>query len=206
MSNHHMADVSDAQATFNAAAYRAAGHRVVALKATEGLGFEAHGYAARVLAAHRAGLHVIHYHFAHPDHHDAGGDEARELLRVAQPHWRRGDRLSLDLEVDPHRTTGALLDYVGDFLAVWQRAGHHYPWLYTFTSYLDDRLAGQTPDGWRLWLADFRKMSRLEKWRRHVWAHQFTDGLVGPEPHAMAGIGRVDVSWVSRRAYSALLK
>lgn len=206
MSRRHMADLSANNPDVDLRAYRAAGHRAVALKATEGVGFKDHRYVNRVQMAHGVGLHVVHYHFARPEHHDRGAEEANSFYSAVMTHMRPGDRLAIDLETGPGHTRSGLARYLGDYRRVLRSRGHSHLWLYTFTSYLDTHLAGVDLGDMRLWLADFRRMSTAEKLRRRVWAHQFTNGTTGPEPHRVVGVGHCDVSRLGLRAYSIWLK
>lgn len=199
----YMADLSNNNPHFDAAAYRKAGHRVIALKATEGVGGYQAIHGTRTAAAHADGVKVVHYHFAHPENHPDGRVEAREFWTHVKPHYRRGDRLCLDIEVNPGRTS--IPAYVRAFVGELARLGHQHTWVYTYTSYAREHgVLTIVPAGCRLWLADYQKLSRTPAGLPRLWAHQFTDGRSGPQPHAMAGIGQCDVSRLSARARVAL--
>lgn len=207
-----MADISNNNLGFDAHAYRAAGHGVVAIKATEGVGGLQRTHALWADAAHRAGVKVVHYHFAHPDTHRNGIGEALDFLRAVEAHWRRGDRVCVDVELQAaagvdtnayiesfvgtlrrHRTRGGLA-----------RVGVAHGWLYTGTFYAREH-GLRLPRGWRLWLADYSNPVLGARFGMRPWAHQFTDGDHGPLPHGLAGVrGPCDVSALSRRAAAGL--
>jgi GH25 family lysozyme M1 (1,4-beta-N-acetylmuramidase) len=90
-----IADISDAQASFNAAAYRAAGHTRIRIKATQGVNFTAHTYVERVEAAHAAGLAVDHYHYLDTNFGEA---QAEYFLAAVMSHVKPGDRFMADAE------------------------------------------------------------------------------------------------------------
>lgn len=197
-----IADISNNNPRFDAHAYRRAGHRAIAIKATEGVGGIQGVYANRVAAAHFEGLHVVHYHFAHPDTHGNAAAECAEFLSVVKRHWKRGDRVAIDIEVPP------VLVSPSEYVASWhhhlrENAGHvgsAHAWVYTYTGYVREH-GLRLPRGWRLWLADYSSPVLGRRTGVSVpWAHQFTDGVHGPEPHGVAGVGQCDVSALSRRA------
>lgn len=199
-----MADVSNNNPGFDARAYHAAGHRAVAIKATEGVGGHQITHGPWTDAAHHAGLRVIHYHFARPDTHATPAGEALDFLAAVEPHWRRGDRVCLDLEVAPI-VAGDADRYVRGFARAMRqrrgRVGSRHAWLYTGTFYFREH-GLRLPAGWRLWLADYAvPVLGARPGVARVWAHQFTDGRNGPLPHGVAGVaGPCDVSALSRRA------
>lgn len=213
----YMADLSnnnrlaDPLAVFRA--YYKAGHRVIALKATEGVGGRqaqdtpstdsprSSGigrqvvYPDRVHAAHQAGLTVIHYHFARPDHHRTPEAEAHDFLSYIKPHYRKGDKVALDLEVQP--IPGLDLNgYAAGFANLARRAvGAQHGWLYSYTAFIAQHHL-RTPKGWRLWLANYSAPVP----HPGAWTHQYTDGHLGPGPHKLPGVGVADVSLMTRRA------
>lgn len=198
-----MADVSNHQRNVNLAKYKKAGHRVIGLKATEGVGYVDPLYVSRVKRAHAMGLKVVHYHFARPDNHPAPWAEAEFFAKTVKPFLKRGDRVCLDLEtpsrnVNMPKYARGFADRVRKLLKV------KYPWFYSYTGFIHQYIGVQPPKT-RLWLADYSppilgKRSGLGT----IWAHQFTDGTRGPTPHILPGIGRCDVSKLSRRALLGL--
>jgi Glycosyl hydrolases family 25 len=195
-----MADVSNNNHRPDFAAYRHRGHIAIGIKATEGVGGRQANYPEWVEAAHHQRLQVIHYLFAHPDHHSTVDAEAHDFLAFIRPHVRRGDRVALDLEVQPAGGVN-LHTYTHRFAQlVREHIGHRHGWLYSYRSYFDQHggAGPLTPPGWRVWLADYELTSRP------YWAHQFTDGQQGPGPRECAGVGPCDVSVLTRRAWVGL--
>ncbi|HEY9475486.1 MAG TPA: glycoside hydrolase family 25 protein, partial [Mycobacteriales bacterium] len=92
------ADLSHHNADVDLAAYAAAGHTRVALKATEGTGWTDPEFADRWEQAGRLGLRRGAYHFARTA--TSGGAQADFLLKVvdAAGGMSAGDWLVLDLE------------------------------------------------------------------------------------------------------------
>lgn len=209
MSSRFFADLSSNNHTFDARAYRKAGHLVVAIKATEGLGFVDAPDRARVHEAHDAGVKVIHYHFGRPDLHPDGRSEARAFWAQVRPLFRRGDRLALDLEKEAPGVNMSV--YAANFMDEVRKQAkasgvklRHWLWLYTFTSFYREH-GLRLPWHSLLWLADFGApiLGRRAGLPR-IFAHQFTDGVNGPPPHALTGTGASDVNKLSMRAWLLL--
>src|ERR1700722_5693356 len=83
MSNPLFADISSNNPTFNAKEYAAAGHVIVAIKASEGTSFADPKHRGWCLAAGMHHLAVIHYHFGRPDR-SSGSEEADFFLEVTK--------------------------------------------------------------------------------------------------------------------------
>src|SRR5258708_28077374 len=101
MANRLFADISDYQERFDALAYVRGGHRLVMIKATEGVDWASINHGPRADAAHGAGLHVWHYHFAHPDSDPDAIGEAAHFWRQTRPHYHPDARPRLHSEL-PH--------------------------------------------------------------------------------------------------------
>lgn len=197
------ADVSAYQDRFEATRYRASGHVVVALKATEGTDWTDPTHAARAQAAHGAGLDVWHYHFAHPDTDPDAVGEAAHFWAVAKPHYQAGDRLVLDVELHHPGGAAGLVRYTAALDAHLHHISGVHPVLYTY-----DALLRETGPSWQVssgdwWVANYsRKPARLGSGRRMI-AWQYTDGEVGGDPKRFAGIGQCDGDrlsfWYSRQ-------
>lgn len=178
-----MADVSSNNGAINVAAYSAAGHTVLAVKATEGTGYTNPFHRRWCDEAHAHRLTVVHYHFARPHHGDVGG-ELRNFRAAWRSAWRPGDYLALDLEVNEG---GDVRAYASDFLRALDGFRHPIV-LYTYRAFADEHhLIGLAR---RLWLAEYSPPLSNE----HHWAKQYTDGANGPAPHHYAGIGDCDGS------------
>jgi hypothetical protein len=118
--------------------------------------------------------------------------------------FHHGDHLVIDLEtpgLSVEQTIGwksAAFDYLHSH-------GHPAAPLYTDLAFLQQYGAGLVPPSGNLWIADYGRPSEsLESiWRDvesslpdgHHWALQYTDGVHGPDPHTLPGIGGLcDVS------------
>lgn len=198
MSNSHLfADISDYQGTFDAHAYRSAGHLLIAIKAGEHLGNGgAFHYADRVSRAHHAGLSVCHYWFTRPESGDPVG-QARAFANRVKGMLKHDDMLVMDVETGDSSSPAW---FVHHFERELHSQIHRWPILYTYLSYLQAhsvRAAGK-----RLWIASYdgRKLpSSLPLVRgQHRWAKQFTDH------YSFAGIGFCDGSYLSTRGYRSL--
>lgn len=179
--SHHNGDVDLQQAA-------AAGILGVIQKATQGQGFVDPTFATNRQKAQDAGLLFGAYHFA------TGGDgvlQAEHFLATV------GDvsniLLVLDLEANPVGPDMSLEDaraFVTHVNAVTGR----FPGLYS-GNFIKEKLgAGSDPvlsQCW-LWLAQYGPTPVVPvNWPTWtMW--QYTDGAVGPEPHAVPGIGRCD--------------
>lgn len=178
-------DVSSNNAYFNAAQYKSAGHRVIAVKATEGTGYINPDYAGWVHTAHAHGLAVLHYHFARPENGNPVG-QAKHFWEVSQEHFvRPGDYLFWDVETDGPGNAGAWLKEADRYLNTFARV---HPWLYTPLSYYETghlTVASRhfVIAAWGVRKPTLRRGDTLAGW-------QYGDGHYGPNgyPRTFAGI------------------
>lgn len=193
------ADLSNNNPAFNAPAYRSAGHQLIVLKATEGLGYTDDRHAARADAAHHAGLLVGHYHFCRPDSHPEGTGEAAAFWAAVKPHWRPGDLLILDIETPPRggmAHAGAYLQQVDTHLS---RISGQNAVGYTYTAYMAEAGASLQVASRLWWMAAYGSRVPLLGHHRRRWAHQYTDGWTAGKRTAFAGIGICDASRLTWR-------
>lgn len=180
------ADLSSYQAGADLAAYAAAGHDRVLLKATEGTGYTNPHFAGWWAAAGRLGLARGAYHYAKPSAGRAPADEVRHFLAAVQAAGGLGPRdwLCLDVE-DPAAKASSGGRHAADLAAALADAGHPAGLIYTGTWWA--RPAGLTaatlPPGWRrLHLADYGRgaddaVPLPPGWDRgQVVARQYTSG------------------------------
>lgn len=201
---------------FNGHAYKSAGHKIIAMKATEGVGFTDPGHGPWAHAAHAAGLAVVHYHFCHPDQNPV--QQARHFWAVVEPRYIRGrDRLAADLEIGDPKTAARWLTAFERELARLTHAGPSDQLLgYTYQSYFDQAAAAGAPlelasRAW--WIAAWGALMRERAELGHgqfLWAQQYTDGRAGPDPHVFAGVigrapgGVCDGSVINKRSLSLI--
>lgn len=190
---------------YNAAAYAKAGHLLIGLKATEGVGYVNpyyHGWAA---AAHANRTAVLHYHFC-----DMGNPvaEAHHFWTIVKPNWKNGDRLAIDIET---KLSGNAAAWLAEFDGCLKAQSGIEATGYTFRSALDSYGLKVRSGKW--WVASyggpwpagpFRRLPRGET----MWAYQYTNGVDGiAGPRTLTGIaGRCDVSVLSPPIVTLLQK
>lgn len=202
--NRLYGDISSNNSQFDAAEYRAAGHVLVAIKATEGTRYVNPDHRAWSIHAAWHHIAIVHYHFARPDLNDGPEAEADHFLSVAGALTGGRDYLCLDLE----RATPAGWQHdpawSRAFDAQVQRRSRFHAVLYANRSTLEQSDEWLIGDKRRVWDADWSANPNYAPPGYGVFARQFTDGIVGPEPHALAGIGRCDVNAMSPRTFAAV--
>lgn len=202
-----MNDISDYQAGFDANKYARTGRKAIMIKAVEGTSWAAGGvnHRQRALAAHAAGLKVVHYAFIRPM---PGTSQAIMLLSTVKTCWEDGDVLCADVE-DQTLHEQAAAKIVGDWCATLKAHGHEHPIGYSGRAYLEERpklVTSGTIKGWIT--ADYgtlRGASPIDKAAcrpRPCFGRQFTDGEIGPQPHTCGGItGPVDCTMLTQEGF-----
>jgi GH25 family lysozyme M1 (1,4-beta-N-acetylmuramidase) len=215
MANRYFADESDNNSpTFNAAEYKKSGSRTYATKATQGLTGTQPPYVERVTAAHKAGLKVIHYHFAEPALGDPAG-QIKFFLETVAPHFKRGDHLVLDVEW-PAATVVETINWTKVAFAYLYLHGHKGAPLYTdLAFFLENGDKELVPPSGNVWAADYgapgdtveslwdKVKAALPK-NAFLWALQLSDGVHGPAPHRIPGIGENSDISILAPAFSRL--
>jgi hypothetical protein len=196
-------DISNFTGHFNAHQVATAGAPIVGILCTDGLNFVSPTYAEQAAEAHAAGLRVWHYHFARPEQDPHGNGEATHFWKHAKPHYRPGDRLSLDVERSHPNGTGALVSYVRHLDAMLHDVSGIHQVLY-----MPDSLFRQCGPALQVlsgdyWIASWGgKVARLGHGRRMV-AQQISNGQEGFTPFTVPGIGACDTNrlqwWYARR-------
>ena len=205
------ADLSHHNAAVDLAAYAAAGHTRVVLKATEGTGWTDPEFADRWAAAGRARLHRGAYHFGRAA--SSGAAQADYLLEVvnAAGGLSPGDWLVLDLEdsTAPNRASAFATEFCGRMVA----RGHPSGLVYTGRWYATPTgiTPGILPPGWRrLWLSDYGTVSdgamRLPAgWSRdQVAARQYTNAATVPGITGGCDYSRIITDWLTQEESVAL--
>lgn len=197
--SRRFADLSEANDVFDASAYRSAGRRLVALKASEGADRPDGRYGERLKRARTAGLRVLHYHFLRPDLHKYPHDEIMFFVSTLHGRLMDTDFVFLDLEVRGSRDWWEVAHYGRQ---AWQQLAHltgHKPGMYSYSSFFFSLGAAAHIKGCRYWVADYGPHPQTPSWLGRPWAWQYTDGRAGPMPHECQGIGRCDMSLLNRR-------
>lgn len=151
-------------------------------------------------------MSVVHYHFARPDVNPNPALEAEHFLAVAGPLAGWWDYLCVDVE----RATPSGWNHD----PAWTRAFDEYIVAHSrFRSILyASRSTLQEFEGWlasdrkRVWDADWSTGPNYAPPGYECVFRQFTDGVFGPEPHSLAGVGVGDVNSMSSDMFAQLTK
>ena len=152
-------------------------------KATEGFNFVDKKYAQNRSKAEANGILWGAYHFGLKKD---GVKQAKHFLKIAKP--KKGELLVLDYE------TNMTLKQARDFVLYIMEETGRFPGLYsghTIKSALGNKIDPILSQCW-FWLAQYGPKAKVPRnWGGYtMW--QYTDGKVGPGPHKVDGIGRVD--------------
>jgi GH25 family lysozyme M1 (1,4-beta-N-acetylmuramidase) len=174
-----MIDVSSNNDLPDLARHHAAGYRVIALKATEGVSYAWADAGPLADIWHKLGGRVVFYHFATSGH--PGREQADHFLAAVRPHLHDVDILALDIEGQPASyrqwTAGEVPIVARTFMArVEAKAPSKvHRWVYgTFYFLRDQRVLPLK--GWRLWIAGYQSTEPAipPGWKRWT-AWQYTD-------------------------------
>lgn len=187
MPNAMVVDLSHHNAHVDFVKLKAAGVVGVIHKATQGTKFADSMYTPRRAQAHAAGLLWGAYHFA------TGEDVAAQeeyFLTHAQPE--RGDLFAIDFE--PNGADTMSLAQLRDYLhRIDTDLGR--PAVVYGGSLLKQTL-GQTHDAFlgshRLWWAQYGPAASIQASWQHYYLWQHSDGVNGPTPHQVDGVGPCD--------------
>lgn len=204
--NRYFADISSNQRSFDAQAYASAGHLLIALKASEGQSFVDPNHRGWCLHAGMHHLGVVHYHFGRPDLNSDAEQEAMHFVRTVRGLLGGRDCLVLDFE--RHTPAGFRTDpaWSRTFAVTVKHLTGHGIVLYASRSWLQESDLW-LPEGARfVWDADWSEAPTFMPPGYEALFRQYTDGLLGPEPHAFAGIGRCDGNRMSQRVFDHLVR
>lgn len=182
-------DISHFQSNVDFAAVKADGLLGVIHKATQGAGYTDPEYAPNRPAALAQGLLWGAYHFGTAQDVNT---QVSHFLQVAAAN--ESTLLVLDWEENGIASQGTMsLDQAVQFVQGVKDAVGRYPVLYGGSLIKNsvgtgNSVLSQCP----LWLAQYSANPRLpEGWSSYaMW--QYTDGVHGPEPHSVNGIGNCD--------------
>lgn len=199
------ADLSSNNQEFVAHQYRAAGHIVVAIKATEGLLYVNPDHMAWSHAAIEQRIAVVHYHFARPDLGDTPEAEAARFLEVALPVCSGRDYLALDLERGTPEGWSHDPQWSQRFDKHVQDHSRFHTILYAARSTLasaDNWLVGEHR---RVWDADWSADEDYAPEGYHVFARQQSGVTAGVPPYELPGVGACDVDVARGVFWEAIL-
>jgi lysozyme len=174
-------------------AYRAGGHVIIGLKASEGTGFADPDHRRWCLMSGLHKIAVIHYHFGRPDL-STGADEADWFLHVTAGLLGPHDYVVYDGERAANGAFGLDVLHCRAFDNRIRERTRFEPLLYASASQLGgaaDALGGTNK---RDWDANYSSNADTHAPGHTCVLRQFTDGVLGPEPHTLPGVGRCDIS------------
>jgi lysozyme len=202
MRSRLFADISSSgNSHFDAKAYRKAGHVVIGNKATEGKTFTSSTWAMWTRQAHAAGISVIHYHFARPDDGNSPEQEAAHFVATIRPLLQHGDWVALDYERFTGRGSSADAEWCNAFWQYVHKAIGYRCWLYASRSVLQVLVESGKLRIKRFWDADWGDSADFKAPPFWTIARQRSNGVSGPEPHSITGVGRCDVDKLSLRVF-----
>ena len=171
----------------DAAEYAKAGHVLLAIKATDGVGYVNPDWERQARDAHEAHVGVLHYHYAEPGMLTSQVTHFLSALKGSGAYDERCDALALDVERAQGLSNPAV--FVADFDGLCRDEGHRNLIIYTELSYHEEH--GLAPRNGRMWLADYDA-----GFLNGCWADQYANAAV------VHGInGPCDVSRLSMPAY-----
>jgi len=207
MSNIYFADVSAFQPEVHMDEYAAAGHLLIAVKATEGLSYVNPFHRGQCFAAGGKHVAVVHYHFGRPDLGNSAVAEAEHFLSATSGLLGPYDYVVVDIERATPEGWSHDPAWSAEFDGTIRARSRFRTIIYASRSVL------QQSDGWlgdspvkRVWDAAYSSEPDYAPPGYTVAFRQFTDGQLGPEPHSFAGIGACDGNRMSRAIFNHLVQ
>lgn len=187
----------DGAASFDAVAYRKAGHRIVALKVSEGSTYVNEFWERWAKAAVDAGLSLVLYHFADPSDPAGQAVHFQREIKASRLYRHGKDRVFLDIEQGSNVADPVL--FRGRFEATMLASGFPDLGVYSDAGYLDEYGPGLKPSGGDMWVAAFPTLP--SGWWGTPWAHQYTE-----TGRAQGVAGLVDLSRLHRSLFNRLVR
>jgi lysozyme len=164
----------------------------VIYKATQGQSYIDPTYVDQQRAAKAAGLKWGCYHFA--DGSDVDGQVAN-FMGFASPD--PDELFALDWEDNPggtKMTVSQVKDWVNQVESALNRPGE----CVIYGGNTIKEALGNKVDPWfgsrRLWLCQYGSTPVVQASWKTYWCWQFTDGVYGPTPHSIDGVGPCDIN------------
>lgn len=163
----------------------------VIYKATEGTSYTDPTYVGQQQAAKMVGLKWGSYHFATAA---SVSGQIENYLRYASPD---PDELFC-LDWEDYGSNTMSLDDVKTWITEVEAALRRPQECVLYSGNTAKEALGEEVDDFlgarRLWLCQYGSTPKWQRsWTRY-WLWQFTDGVVGPEPHSIDGIGPCDIN------------
>ena len=200
----NFADISHHNGSVDLAAYKAAGHDRISMKATEGIGFTDPTFAARWRQAERLGLARVAYHYDRAKF--SGADQFDFCLSVVRAAGGLGERDRIMLDTEDTETPSRARASSQAFAARAVARGHLEGLVYTGRWFADPNgiTAGIFPPGWRrLILSHYdtavpdSKIPLPDGWTRdQCVARQFTDRATVAGVAGGCDYNRILIDWL----------
>uniref|UniRef100_A0A0A9XIR3 Lysozyme M1 n=1 Tax=Lygus hesperus TaxID=30085 RepID=A0A0A9XIR3_LYGHE len=181
-------DLSHHNGNVDLKAARDDGVTTVIHKCTEGTTYVDKKYSTNKAAAEKLGLTWAAYHFA------TGSDGAKQAEHFIK-HAGTVKRYIVDLESNPQGSTVGKAQAEALVQKIKEKTGS-YPIVYG-SKYFLDALNSQVLAKCPLWVASYNSSPKMPKNWSSWLMWQYTDGSVGPTPHTVKGIGKVDRSYLN---------
>jgi lysozyme len=195
--SRYFADTSAWTANFNPVEYRNAGGLIIAHKCTEGTDYVNPKHRGWSLAAGLHHIAVIHYHFARPDLGNGPITEAQHFLAWALPLAGPHDYLVLDVERATPRGWSHDPEWSREFDRYVCENSRFKTILYANRSTLERWNGWLWNDARRVWDASYSSEPDYAPPGYTCVFRQLSDGLAGPFPHTVPGVGQCDVNTMS---------
>lgn len=164
----------------------------VIYKATQGTGYTDDTYVQQQKAAKAAGLKWGAYHFADGSNVDG---QVANFLGFASPD--SDELFCLDWEDNPGGTKMSVSQVKEWVNKVEAELGRPNQCVIYGGNTIKEAL-GNKVDPWfgsrRLWLCQYSSTPVIQASWESYWLWQFTDGVYGPSPHSIGGIGPCDIN------------
>jgi lysozyme len=191
MSINVVVDLSHHNGNVDLAKAQQAGIAGVIHKATQGTGITDNMYAQNRQKAQAAGLLWGAYHFG-----SAGDGAAQADFFLNNANADEKTLLVLDYEPNQTPNTTMTIDQARAFVSRIKEVTGRFPGLYS-GNLIKEQLGGQPPDALLsqcfLWIAQYGPQPTNIPATWSTWTFwQYTDGVHGPQPHSIDGIGNCD--------------
>lgn len=165
----------------------------VIYKSTEGSGYTDPTYSDQQKAARKAGLKWGAYHFANGE---SVGGQVSNFLNYAAPD--PDELFCLDWEDNPsgsgRMSVAAAQEWIETVEDALDRPGE----CVIYSGNTAKELIGDDVNEFfgarRLWLCQYGSSPTWQKSWEKFWLWQFTDGISGPTPHSIEGVGPCDIN------------
>lgn len=181
-------------------------HVLLGHKVTEGLGFVDQFHHDRSVRIHGFGhCYMLHYHFGHCRENPQA--QADFMWANTHGHFAKRDFLVIDTErgaANDGVAVSVLARWTNQFADRLKKISGHSVIIYSGESLLREIVSsGLRIPGDRAWIAAYGPRKPFIGGIK-TWAWQYTNGVIGPEPHSFEGIGNCDGSRLNTGTFMRL--